>query len=567
MLTRNHTLFIAVLAGLWLLYYLQDPELLHLRHGNQPQPPSVYGSEVGIITGASALDSDKMGQEIHGTIPETTEVGESEGPGDSRPTMGDYGYKGSVIQNATDFIADEKNQEEEHNSWETESSGSPMGAQITGQNKEDKNQEEDPKSGEHTSDEGAKFAEGTNTQKPNDEKPGHQESKPMDELPAEISSENRTHNTPHQTAKTLKALCKETEWKEGLWLQCHSWCGANKTSVCGGLNNARNRIQTCLRLAIDAGSGLILPTVSTQRHFDNPAAFGDTSVCPDVYWDTAYLENAVKKECPQLALRKCGDMQGIDDVIQGAQRHYMDHNFSKGEFRIFVESTLMGNDMANMSATHPVAIGYGDTYIAYNYTAVEEMPIRKDLFKTLRFNSGILAMGSSILHSPLLQNGFIGIHLRGETDWPGPFGTREQQMDLYTQEIEQIQGRLKTVYVSCGNMGAIQAFRERLEPLGYSVHDKWSLMADQPVLLDKLKEMEFDLAAIVEYQVLVEANMFLGVWMSSLSLSVAFASTYIIPGSSRNGARRQWDDAPAMKGDKTTKLLVVNDFDIMDAFP
>ncbi|PQE07193.1 AlteRNAtive oxidase protein [Rutstroemia sp. NJR-2017a BVV2] len=542
MLTKHHTFFIAVLAGLWLLYYFRGSELLHLQHGDQLPSPSVHDLE-------SPFDSAAIDQGNYGTAPEMTDVGESEGLGDSSPDLGEHEYKGSGHQ----------------------------GAQIAGWEGEVKDQEEYPESSGHVSDEGAKSAGGTDKQKPNGGKPGLQESKPGNEHNAGTSNENITHDTPHNTAKTLKALCSETNWKEGLWLQCHSWCGANETSICGGLNNARNRIQTCLRLAIDAGSGLILPTVSTQRHFDNPLAFGGASVCPDVYWDVDFLEKAVKKECPQLPLRRCGDMQGIHDVIQGPRRQYMEPNFNKGTFRAFMESTLVEKKMGQVSAKHPVAIGYGDTYIAYNYTAADEMSIRKDLFNTLKFNSELLAIGSSILHSPQLQDGFIGVHLRGEMDWPGSFGTKDQQMDFFTQEIEQTKGRLKTVYVSCGSTGAIQAFRERLEPLGYSVHDKWSLVAGQPIISDKLKDMEFDLAAIVEYQVLLEAKLFLGVWMSTLSLLIAFArsandgedfySTHIIPGSSRNGAHREWDDAPATKGDKTTKLLVVNEFDVMDAFP
>jgi hypothetical protein len=577
MLTRNHTFFIAVLAGLWLLYYFPSPEVLHLQHGNQSPSPSVNNPEGEVVAGVNPFLSGAIDQGNHGTLPETTDVGESEGPGDSSPSAGEHEYKGSGLQDAADFTADEENQEEEDSDEDVKSSGSSKGNQIAEGKGGNKNQEENSQSNGHMNNEGAKSAGGTDKQKLNDEKHGPQEPKPGNKDKAGTSSENKTPDGPQKTAKTLKALCSETKWKEGLWLQCHSWCGGNETSICGGLNNARNRIQTCLRLAIDAGSGLILPTVSTQRHFDNPIAFSDASVCPDVYWDAAYLEKALKEECPQLPLRRCGDMQEIHDVIQGPRRKYMDPNFNKGAFKAFVESTLAENEMGNVSVKHPVAIGYGDTYIAYNYTAADEMSIRKDLFKTLKFNSELLAMGSSILHSPQLQDGFVGVHLRGETDWPGFFGTRDQQMDLFAQEIEHMQGHLKTVYVSCGDTSAIQAFRERLEPLGYSVHDKWSLVADHPMMLDKLKDMEFDRAAIVEYQVLVEAKMFLGVWMSTLSLLIAFArsandeedfySTHIIPGSRRNGPKRQWDDAPAMKGDKTTKLLVVNEFDVMDSFP
>lgn len=46
-------------------------------------------------------------------------------------------------------------------------------------------------------------------------------------------------------------------------LYCHSGCGADQLSLCGGLAEARNRVQTCIRLAIDAGAGadggLIIP--------------------------------------------------------------------------------------------------------------------------------------------------------------------------------------------------------------------------------------------------------------------------------------------------------------------
>jgi hypothetical protein len=68
----------------------------------------------------------------------------------------------------------------------------------------------------------------------------------------------------------LTKLCDETEWTEGLWLHCHSRCGVNHTSICGGLNNVRNRVQTCLRLAIDAGMGLIMPSAFAPSSSTSP---------------------------------------------------------------------------------------------------------------------------------------------------------------------------------------------------------------------------------------------------------------------------------------------------------
>ncbi len=62
--------------------------------------------------------------------------------------------------------------------------------------------------------------------------------------------------TASTAAGNLRQLCDRTVWIEGLWLQCHIG------NIVGGLNNARNRLQTCLRLAIDAGAtGMVLPPI------------------------------------------------------------------------------------------------------------------------------------------------------------------------------------------------------------------------------------------------------------------------------------------------------------------
>jgi hypothetical protein len=101
-----------------------------------------------------------------------------------------------------------------------------------------------------------------------------------------------------------------------------------------------------------------------------------------------------------------------------------------------------------------VVVTYGDSYIGWNYDVARELStIRPALFKALRFNPQLLDMSARILGSPELNGGnFIGVHLRGENDWPAPFGSVDDQMRLYTEQIEKIQltvnGGVKTVYVS-----------------------------------------------------------------------------------------------------------------------
>jgi hypothetical protein len=73
-------------------------------------------------------------------------------------------------------------------------------------------------------------------------------------------------------------------------------------------------------------------------------------------------------------------------------------------------------------------------------------------------------MGSTISHDPKLSLGvYIGVHLRGENDWPDVFGAVADQMKLYTAEILRIQKTvstdIKTVYVSVSFSSIILASR------------------------------------------------------------------------------------------------------------
>ncbi|KAF7920671.1 hypothetical protein BELL_0197g00090 [Botrytis elliptica] len=388
----------------------------------------------------------------------------------------------------------------------------------------------------------------------------------------------------------LRSLCETTTFQPGLYLQCHSWCGPNSTSICGGLNNARNRVQTCLRLAVDLGSGIILPTVQTHRNSENFVEHGDATdnaLCPEVYWDIEYLLQEMGSTCPELEIRQCGDVSGIDEdrIIQIKKREFGEASHHIGTFKATVNEHLESLSLSSISAEHPVAVGFGDTIYAYNYTYDSEQTLQKELFRTLKYNRKLLDLGSRLRYSPELRDGYIGVHFRGESDWPQSFGSREDQMNFFRQEIElasTAQGAaegIKTIYISCGDEAAISTFREPLSALGYRVYDKWNLASSlsEPSLL--LEGMEFDIIAIIDYAVLVEAALFLGVWMSTFSQTIAYArtveleqdywETYINPGSRRDGLTRLWDQAPALKGDATTKILVVNTggFDNMDSYP
>ena len=383
--------------------------------------------------------------------------------------------------------------------------------------------------------------------------------------------------------QALKSLCDNTTWTEGLWVHCHSGCGDNQLSFCGGLNNARNRVQTCIRLAIDAGAGVMIPSLAT-RHEDNLVDTNGNLACPDIWWNLDNLEKSVQEVCPRLQMKFCEDGREGVTVVEAPGRMYLEAAFRQGTFQQSAHGALQSADIdiARITPENPVVLQFSDPYIGWNYRDSNELQTtRKALFKTITFRQSLLDKSRSISkNEKLLGGNFIGIHLRGENDWPASFGSADDQMRLYSEEVQKMYAAndesTRVVYVSSGDQTATQRFRQILQPLGYTVHDKWTLLADSPTELAELDALSFDEKGIVEYNALVEAKVFIGVIMSSMSSLVAYArtvneepdffDTHVFPGSSKVGLQRTYD-AMSIKGNSHTKLLVVNGVDIMDSFP
>jgi hypothetical protein len=156
----------------------------------------------------------------------------------------------------------------------------------------------------------------------------------------------------------------------------------------------------------------------------------------------------------------CDDRSGIPDerVIESPKRAYLERAHTNGTFRILLKETVANSNVTGINSQHPAIVNYGDSYIGWNYKESGELiTVRKALFKTLEFNRKLLELSSMISSSPQLQKGaFIGVHLRGENDWPANFGTVNDQMRLYVAEMENIRAsvsyQMNTVYVSVSRL-------------------------------------------------------------------------------------------------------------------
>ncbi|POS77678.1 hypothetical protein DHEL01_v203933 [Diaporthe helianthi] len=398
----------------------------------------------------------------------------------------------------------------------------------------------------------------------------------------------------------LQSLCSDTEWTPNLWLHCHKGCGPNGTSLCGGLNNARNRITSCLRMAIDAGAGLILPPI-VMRGEDLEVHPGGKEQCADTWWDLRTLQDSMTANCPQLEMRvaceglpyhdaipSLGKLADEATIIDAKYIECQSPCWTKGTFRAGVAlPALQQAATADGTEATPTIIRYGDPFLGWNYRSSNEMDtIRKELHLSLPFRAQPLELGDTIARSPLLRGGaFIGVHLRVESDWPTDRSSPDQQMAAFEADILRMRARdlsqdsaaLSAVYVSWGDQQAIQGFRERLEPLNFTVHDKWTVLAGQPKMLSLVNEMDFDSMGIVDFEALVRAQFFIGVLSSTMSDYIAytrttddeedFFDTYIYPGVSFLGPIAKFPEPFTIRGNQYTSLLVTDGQYYMDAFP
>lgn len=205
---------------------------------------------------------------------------------------------------------------------------------------------------------------------------------PTDTKADQQSSPNITNAIPLEEWETeghngLTPLCRETKWTPGLWLHCHNYCGKDKTSVCGGLNNARNRIQTCIRLAIDVGAGLILPSATERDEEQLVKTNGAVQVCPETFWNVEYMKTALHEQCPQLGLRMCDDRDGIKNVVPTPRKHYLDNPHAIGTFRKTVEIAFDNSPLnwTDVSVNNPVVVNFGDSFIGWNYKEAGEVRV------------------------------------------------------------------------------------------------------------------------------------------------------------------------------------------------
>lgn len=348
------------------------------------------------------------------------------------------------------------------------------------------------------------------------------------------------------------------------------------------------------------------------RDNENLSNMNWKQVGPEAMIDVEDLQRGLKQVCPRMDVKGCPDGscdEGSEytQVLKAPDRDPASDSFTIGKAKEMVNSAITENytstfPQKDISPERPLRVEYGNSFLGWNYTAGHESAIQSEIYQILRFSPYLLSLGQKVqAAAKRAANGrdIVGVHFRGEADWPNSAGNASVQMEAYAKVLEK--WKVKDVYLSCGDQEKVQLFREAMNPLGFTVHDKNSLLNntenwEDDAALGEIERLNFDQKAVVEYVNLRDASKFLGLLTSTLSHMVAYERTldqnfhtpmdagnadeeekvgwfqkYIVAGNRRTeGLSRHWSitNSFEMRGDESTKLLVIDgQGDLTDFFP
>lgn len=359
----------------------------------------------------------------------------------------------------------------------------------------------------------------------------------------------------------LARVCSENKrWTPGLVFICDN--------NSGGIGNIRNFILTCLRYAIEAGAtGIALPTIQSRSAAKLADLFVGEKLPFSYFFDEAHFRRGLAEACPQITIysddltdlpglavekpneRRVGPQQitpnhfglrgGCDmrdlnrhSALFGERFHAFLREKDESQEQPQQEQQRLGP--TGISKPRLVRMNWG---VQWNWPVLQDGPEFVASFGgLLRFRADILSLGDKtaqamqkLASSPESDgSGFVGIHLRTESDALGAWPSFANQTAAYLTRIANLDPPPpQYAYLATGNATEAARLAEQAESQqGLRVVTKHELLrlsndGHGEELLGQLDVLSWDQQALVDFVVLLRCGFFLGVSPSSFSMNVA----------------------------------------------
>lgn len=313
---------------------------------------------------------------------------------------------------------------------------------------------------------------------------------------------------------SLSSLCEQTSWQPGLYLNCtniiHRQTRFEKQGDNWGTFNIRSELVSCLRWAIDSGMGLIMPRIAYRSDYDLEyfPRWGNFSYL----FDEAQFRKILNEQCPQLIIKDT--YIDIDNIVYAPM--------PDGAF--YYGPTLHRRRTNNLLRSQNITPSIGNPAVIWENKPLFGWLFSKDgpnihnsLLDVVEFRADIRELSKKL--RSFIKDPFLGLHLRVEPDqiWYKYEELRDWSYDYLLKNVPHIH----TIFVSIGNVGFETRFVQDMGAKNVTVLTKWNLAMQDKSIYQQLLELDFDQIAVVDYEILIDSEAFLGVAQSSFSYAVA----------------------------------------------
>lgn len=374
----------------------------------------------------------------------------------------------------------------------------------------------------------------------------------------------------------LKAQCSRTQWREDdVYLQC--------TGMAAGLTSIMSQVKVCLKMAFEAGTGLVLPSMPL-RDSDHLKEFNfmnqDAYMTYDEWFDAAHLIDSVARVCPQMRIVHPSQLDTPEYPVghkwhikledAPGYKQFQSYFWTGRPFATFFDQqytrltqldTLNPNSDKKEGAKSGgmTVVSMTSNFLLFRVTddpTGQDLRLWNDLSHLIRFTQPTRELVAALLGH--IKRPFYGVHFRVEADtiWSSLEHQLKVDLDALDKAWEMFGtpgGDKPLVYLACGDQEQVKKFVEAGSARGWEVTHKWTLAAGDDATLSKIDALPFDFQGAVDMGFMVRSDFFLGITGS------AFSSTI---GNARDATGRYRGSSLLLKeGDGGARTHLFNDGD------
>jgi len=338
-----------------------------------------------------------------------------------------------------------------------------------------------------------------------------------------------------------------------------------------GMTSIISQVKVCLKMAMDTGVGIILPSMPLRDSKDLKEfnfLNGDAYMTYDKWFDAEHLIEGLGRACPQIKVIH-PDQLGQDKIVVKHQwdidvakapgyRQFNSHFWAGRPFKTFFDE-----EYSKLAAAAPkdptpgiTSIKIASLFLIYRITddpTGRELRLWNDFSLLIRFLEPPRQIANKLLSQ--ITRPFYGVHFRVENDtiW----SSLENQLTLDLDALDQAWEQFRTdvmsssqppqkplVYLACGDETQMQKFIEAGSKRGWDVTNKWALARSHDTsIIPMIDALAFDFQGAVDMGVMLQSSFFLGISGSAFSSSVANARD--VTGRYRGSSFTSFDDEGA----------------------